>query len=245
MKRTDRQTHSLTAFMPADERDYLLPSRRYIAFENGIVSFLCKQNVIQPNHITYFRFLICFVLLFWSPSLTYLQIFVLALLGALSDFFDGALARAASKKTRLGMMIDPLADKCLVFALVAVLLMRHVIHPVYLLLMLAVEAHVVVIPLLSWFCGLWWGKKKRAGRTAYDATHSVFMVKSRDIVLGKIKMFLYASAFLCLLMGKVLNSGPLLGLAEGLLVSGIGAAAMALFLYLLRWIRSPYRIAGL
>ena len=231
--------------MPADESDYLLPSRRYIAFESAAVSFLCKQNVIQPNHLTYFRFLICIVLLFLNPYLTYLQIFVLATLGALSDFFDGALARAASKKTRLGMMIDPLADKFLVFALVAVLLTRDLIHPAYFLLMLVVEAHVVVIPLLSWFRGVWSGKKKAAGRMPDAGNHGVFMVKSRDIVLGKIKMFLYASAFLCLLMGKVMNSGLLVNLAEGLLISGIAAAAMALFLYLFRWVKRPYRIAVL
>jgi phosphatidylglycerophosphate synthase len=244
MKSTSRQTPSLTAFMPADEADYLLPSKRYIAFESAVVSFLCKQNVIQPNHITYFRFLICFVLIFLNPQLTYLQVFVLATLGALSDFFDGALARAASKKTRLGMMIDPLADKFLVFALVAVLLMRTLIHPAYFLLMLVVEAHVVVIPLLSWFHGVRPGKKKAAKGTKDTGNHGVFMVKSRDIVLGKIKMFLYASAFLCLLMGKVMNSGWLASLAEGLLISGIATAATALFLYLFRWVKRPYGIAG-
>jgi phosphatidylglycerophosphate synthase len=243
MKSANRQTPSLTAFMPPDEGDYLLPSRRYIAFESAAVSFLCKQNLIEPNHITYFRFLICFVLLLLNPYLTYLQIFVLATLGALSDFFDGALARAASKKTRLGMMIDPLADKFLVLALVAVLLMRNLIHPAYFVLMLVVEAHVVVIPLLSWFRGVRRAKKK--ARITDTGNHGVFTVKSRDIVLGKIKMFLYASAFLCLLMGKAMNAGWLLSLAEGLLVSGIAAAATALLLYLFRWVKRPYRIAGL
>ena len=245
MKSTNHPAPSLTEFLPAEDSDYLLPSKWYIAFESAAVSFLCKQNIIQPNHLTYFRFLICFVLLFFSPSLTYFQIFVLATLGALSDFFDGALARAASKKTRLGMMIDPLADKFLAFTLVAVFLMRKLIHPAYFLLMLVVESHMVVIPLLSWLRGVWAGKKKPAGRVPDAASQGVFMVKSRDIVIGKIKVFLYASAFLCLLMGKVLNSDFLLDLAEGLLISGIAAAAIALFVYLFRWVKRPYRIAGL
>ena len=102
-KKAVRQRPSLTEFMPADRSDYFLPSKRYIAFEGAIVSFLCKQDVIRPNHITYARFVISFLLLCFSPSLSYFQIFMLVAFGALTDFFDGALARAASKKTRLGL----------------------------------------------------------------------------------------------------------------------------------------------
>ena len=243
----DRRTEkpSLTEFMPANESDYLIPSKRYIAFERTLVSFLCKQDLILPNHITYFRFLICFFLLCFFPSLSYFQIFVLATLGVLSDFYDGALARAASKKTRLGMMIDPLADKLLAFTLVTILLVRGVIHPVYFISMLIVESHVVLIPLLSWLWGMLPGGKKLVGSGRDGGNHGAFIVKSREIIMGKIKVFLYALAFLCILMGNAVNSAFLLNLAQGLLISGIAAAAVALCGYLFRWFKGPYRIVGL
>jgi hypothetical protein len=123
--------------------------------------------------------------------------------------------------------------------------MRKLLHPAYFLLMLVVESHMVVIPVLACFRGMRPGRGKPADRVPDAEGRGVFMVKSRDIVVGKIKMFLYASAFLCLLMGKVLDSGLLLNLAEGLLISGIAAAAIALFVYLFRWVKRPYRIAGL
>ena len=113
MKDRARERSSLTQFFPAEASDYPIRSRRYIAFERTAASFLLKQDVIEPNHITYFRFGICLLFILFYSRLSYLQILILAALGGISDFFDGALARAASKKTRLGMILDPLADKFL------------------------------------------------------------------------------------------------------------------------------------
>lgn len=245
MADTRTEKPSLTEFMPANESDYLVPTKRYIAFERTLVSPLCKQDLIEPNHITYFRFVICFFLLCFYSSFSYFQIFVLASLGVLSDFFDGALARAASKKTRLGMMIDPLADKLLAFTLVVILLVRGLIHPVYFISMLIVESHLLLIPLLSWLWGMLPGRKRLLGSRADGRNHGVFIVKSREIIMGKIKVFLYALAFLCILMGKAVNSAFLLNLAQGLLISGIAAAAVALCVYLFRWFKGPYSIVGL
>jgi cardiolipin synthase len=81
---------------------------------NGPLPPFCSNRMsLNPIYITYFRFGICLLLILFYSRLSYLQILILATLGGISDFFDGALARAASKKTRLGMILDPLADKFL------------------------------------------------------------------------------------------------------------------------------------
>lgn len=198
-----------------------------------MVSFLVKQDLIQPNHLTYFRFFICVVLLFFFPHLSYVQILLLAALGISSDFFDGALARAASKKTRLGMMIDPLADKTLAITLIYILLARKVISPVYLILMLLMEAHLVLIPILSW----------SYGRCRKGVARGVFVVRPKEILMGKIKVFLYAFGFMTILMARAVGSVLLLKLAEWILISGIAAGAIALLTYLFRWYMRPYRIS--
>ncbi len=232
-----------TEFIPAEESDYLLPSRRYMAFEGSLVSFLTRQDIIQPNHITYFRFVICLVLFCLYPHLSYPQILILATLGALSDFFDGALARAASKKTRLGMVIDPLADKLLAFILVYILLMRKAIDPLYLVFMLLVEAHLVLIPLLSWSYAMIRTRKARTASASLWPGKDGFVVKSREILMGKIKVFLYGLGFFTILTARAFDVMFLSKVAEGLLVLGIAAGTVALLLYLLRWFRRPYGIS--
>ena len=70
-----------------------------------------------PNAITIFRIVVTpliIVCLFretvWSHSLA----FALFVLGALSDYADGYVARALKMNSRLGRFLDPIADKVLV-----------------------------------------------------------------------------------------------------------------------------------
>src|SRR5205809_4529100 len=78
-----------------------------------------------PNILTYGRVLavpVVVVLLFW-PDLAWMRwtalcIFIIA---GVTDFFDGYLARAWSQQSSLGRMLDPIADKLLVSAVILVL----------------------------------------------------------------------------------------------------------------------------
>ncbi|MBA4611196.1 CDP-diacylglycerol--glycerol-3-phosphate 3-phosphatidyltransferase [Stappia taiwanensis] len=70
-----------------------------------------------PNILTYGRILavpavmLCFYFPGNTARWTALAIFVVA---AVTDFFDGYLARAWKQQSRLGQMLDPIADKLLV-----------------------------------------------------------------------------------------------------------------------------------
>ncbi|MBW1723383.1 MAG: CDP-alcohol phosphatidyltransferase family protein [Deltaproteobacteria bacterium] len=220
-----------TEFMPTDREDYLLQSDRYIALEGKLVSFLTWQKVIQPNHLTYFRFGVGLFLLLFFRHLSYLQIFLLAIVGLLSDFFDGALARAASRKTRLGILIDPLADKFLALTIAFILLERKVLDPVIIVIMLLLEAHVLLIPLIS---------RVRRRKGFLRAGDPFLVVRARQMAAGKIKCFLYGVAFLGLLFAKALSSSFLMAVFEGVLVAGLAVGMVALFIYLHTWwIRDP------
>jgi CDP-diacylglycerol--glycerol-3-phosphate 3-phosphatidyltransferase len=72
-----------------------------------------------PNSLTLFRiFLVPFLVVvlltkFYGREYAGLAIFLLA---AITDFFDGYLARRYNKITRLGTLLDPIADKLLMSA---------------------------------------------------------------------------------------------------------------------------------
>lgn len=213
-RRKQSERSALTKFLPTEERDYPIRSRRYIAFEKAAVSLFCKQDLIEPNHITYFRFFICLVLLLFFSRFTFLQILILAALGALSDFFDGALARSASKKTRLGIILDPLADKLLVFILIYILIMRGALDPIYLVLMILMEGHVLLIPVFSWFYSAQRGRNNSTYSRYAKKDRGAFALKTQALFIGKVKFLLYANALLGIFLGEILDSSFILKIAN-------------------------------
>ncbi len=84
-----------------------------------------------PNLLTYGRVVavpVVVTCLFWSEVDTMrwvaLGLFTVA---AITDFFDGYLARAWSQQSALGQMLDPIADKLLVAAVLFMLVADHTI----------------------------------------------------------------------------------------------------------------------
>ncbi|MCA0341775.1 MAG: CDP-diacylglycerol--glycerol-3-phosphate 3-phosphatidyltransferase [Proteobacteria bacterium] len=84
-----------------------------------------RSHLNLPNILTYGRVVavpVVVALLFWPKEdwarWTALGIFAAA---AITDFFDGYLARAWSQQSSLGRMLDPIADKLLVSACLLIL----------------------------------------------------------------------------------------------------------------------------
>ena len=76
------------------------------------MQFFSKRNI--PNLITIFRILLIF------PIIVFLEInfksfvWFFIIIGGISDFADGFIAKKYNLKTKLGATIDPLADKILI-----------------------------------------------------------------------------------------------------------------------------------
>jgi CDP-diacylglycerol---glycerol-3-phosphate 3-phosphatidyltransferase len=101
---TNREKMTAT---PLVERPHAVPPRESVRAQ--------IWNV--PNSLTLFRiFLVPFlvvVLLTKSSNFVGLGIFLVA---AITDYFDGYFARKLNKTTRLGALLDPIADKLLMSA---------------------------------------------------------------------------------------------------------------------------------
>ncbi|HEX8669060.1 MAG TPA: CDP-diacylglycerol--glycerol-3-phosphate 3-phosphatidyltransferase [Allosphingosinicella sp.] len=77
-----------------------------------------------PNILTLSRILAVPLLVFllWKPSWwDYAITFVLYCIVGITDYFDGYLARAQGTVSRLGVFLDPIADKIMVAAVIVML----------------------------------------------------------------------------------------------------------------------------
>lgn len=91
-----------------------------------------RRIAVLPNAISLFRILISplFVACIAS-SLKFFALFVL-LIGSLSDFFDGYIARKTDSISKIGELLDPLADKIFINSVIWSIFLYYN-HSVYLL----------------------------------------------------------------------------------------------------------------
>ncbi len=85
-----------------------------------------------PNLLTLSRIFAVPILVFllWKPSwFDYGITFVLYCLVGITDYFDGYLARAQGTVSRLGIFLDPIADKIMVAAVIVMLVARPPLPP--------------------------------------------------------------------------------------------------------------------
>lgn len=100
-------------------------------------------NGVRPNHLTVVRFvLVPFVAYFLHVS-RYDIASAIFLIAALTDWFDGALARSRRQITRWGIIYDPLADKVLIGAALFLIVLEHV-NVVLGLALLVIEGALIV-----------------------------------------------------------------------------------------------------
>jgi len=111
-----------------------------------------ETNVNLPNLLTFSRLLLIpiFVLLFSQPtperSLAAATVFGVA---AITDLLDGYLARRRSEVTRLGRLLDPIADKLLVISGLILLVEFQRVSAIVAILMIAREVAVTGIRAIS------------------------------------------------------------------------------------------------
>ena len=72
---------------------------------------LQKLKLNIPNLLSISRLLLVFPLIIFLEINRPFYVFILIIIGGLTDYFDGLIARRFDLKTRLGAILDPLSDK--------------------------------------------------------------------------------------------------------------------------------------
>lgn len=104
---------------PLSQSDRPVESYTPTALDSQPVNFQ-EKNYSLANLITGFRILLVPFVVYSLLTQQWTMAFVGFFVAALSDALDGLLARTLSLRTRLGAILDPLADKCLLMSIFAV-----------------------------------------------------------------------------------------------------------------------------
>ncbi len=159
---------------------------------------------IKPNYITILR-------LAMTPVVTWFMIFgrykegvILFLLAAITDAWDGSLARVRGQITVWGQTYDPLADKLLVGSMFVAVALGPM--PLLTLLMIGIDFSFVIA---AWY----WLRKG-------------FEVKANW--WGKIKMFLQVLGLVILIIAILLQSAWLYNLSGAVFIAAMGFAVISL-----------------
>lgn len=176
------------------------------SIETGPVAYDTTRIWTIPNILSFIRLLgvplfLWFVL---GPHWDVWAVLVIAL-ASLTDFFDGWIARTLHQVSRLGQVLDPIADRVYIFAIIAALSVRGFLP--WVLVVLVVARDVMLATLIP-------SLRKRG----YASLPVHF--------LGKIATFCLLYAFPCILLGELDFRGSTV-----FLIMGWAVALWGTFLY--------------
>lgn len=171
-----------------------------------------------PNKLTVLRILMLpgFAVLFYIPlfGINNYLLTALFVLAAITDWFDGYLARRLKLQSRFGAFLDPVADKLMV-SVVLVLLVS--VHPGWLLALpvaIIIGREITISALREWMAEVG------------DQT------KVAVSIIGKIKTFAQMTAVTFLLFKEPLGSFPTLQVGYVLLYLSAGLTLWSAWFYL-------------
>lgn len=157
-----------------------MPQKKSFVFLKGL-----------PNKLTFFRIVSIPVLLFLYPlNFEKLNVFCACLfaIAAWTDFFDGFIARQFKMESKLGMLLDPIADKLLSTSMLVLLAADHTIWP--------------------WLVALLLCRDLALSGMRIVACEQGFMLSVSW--MGKLKTICLDTAIFCLMMKKQLFGWPFL-----------------------------------
>lgn len=96
------------------------------------------------NKLTIFRIVLAPITLFFLMTSNYVYALLLLLLGALTDYLDGYVARRYRQESQIGGILDPIADKVLIIPCLIFFVCTRLLNP-YLVAILVIRDIAVTL----------------------------------------------------------------------------------------------------
>ena len=103
----------------------------------------------MANYITFFRFLLTFLAVYAVLNEYSTLALLTILIGAVSDWLDGDIARRKKEVSKLGILLDPFVDKVFVLSCLSAYLYLQKVSPYAFVLLLIRELYISFLRSLS------------------------------------------------------------------------------------------------
>lgn len=142
---------------------------------------IIKHNLTIPNLLSLLRLIVIYPFIVFAINKNFIAAGIMLLISGLSDLFDGIIARKFNQVTQLGKMLDPVADK---LTLIAVIICLYVLFPFVLPFMIVLFSKEVLM-LLGGMLLLKKKIKPPAARWYGKAATMIFYISVISIILMK------------------------------------------------------------
>ncbi len=106
-------------------------------------------NLIMANYITLFRLFLTFPVVYLILNQHNVLTLISIVIGALSDWLDGDIARRKKEVSKLGILLDPFVDKVFVLSCFSAYLYLQKVSPYAFVLLLIRELYISFLRSLS------------------------------------------------------------------------------------------------
>jgi CDP-diacylglycerol--glycerol-3-phosphate 3-phosphatidyltransferase len=130
-----------------------------------------------PNLLTFLRILLIPVIIYSLLIGNYFLTGIIFSIAALTDFLDGYLARKYSLSSKLGSILDPLADKLTIISVLLVLGFLNIIPRIISIIILSREIFILCASCVVYFMKLDIIKSSKLGKLSITLLYIAIAVK--------------------------------------------------------------------
>ena len=131
-----------------------------------------------PNILSITRIILIPIYLYFFINANYLTAGILFCISAITDFFDGYIARKYDAVTDLGRILDPFADKLTVISILIALLISEIIPRIIPIILLARELFIFIGSIVAYLLGFDFIHPSKLGK------FSIFLLYSNCITVS-------------------------------------------------------------
>jgi len=142
-----------------------------------------------PNYLSIIRIILIPIFLFYFVEGDYYLSGLFFAISGITDFLDGYIARKFNQCSKLGKILDPLADKLTIICILFVLIMMNIIPRVISIILISREIFIFIASSTTYLLGLNFINPSKLGKTSMFLLYLAIAIKLLELPYVDLALF--------------------------------------------------------